>query len=214
MNRHILARQIIDTCLEMSRLGINQGTSGNVSVRYHDGMLITPSGIPYHQLTEDHIVFVDREGKAEAGKCPSSEWRFHQAAYLARPDGHAVVHNHAVHATALAILNRPIPAIHYMISAAGGNDIPCAPYATFGTSQLADNAARALKNRKAILMQHHGVLVCEVNLAKALWLAQEVEVLARLYLAVLALQDPAPTLSDEEITLVLEKFKNYGLRTA
>ena len=125
MERNKLARQIIDTCLEMTRLGLNQGTAGNVSVRYQDGMLITPTGIPYEKLTESHIVFIDGNGKHEEGKLPSSEWRFHMAAYQSRPDANAVVHNHAVHCTAVSILNRPIPAIHYMIAAAGGNSIPC-----------------------------------------------------------------------------------------
>ena len=202
MERNKLARQIIDTCLEMTRLGLNQVTSGNVSVRYQDGMLITPTGIPYEKLTESHIVFIDGNGKHEEGKLPSSEWRFHMAAYQSRPDANAVVHNHAVHCTAVSILNRSIPAIHYMIAAAGGNSIPCAPYATFGTRELSEHVAHALKNRKATLLQHQ----------KALWLAHEVEVLAQLYLTTLAITDPVPVLSDEEIAVVLEKFKTYGLR--
>lgn len=127
MERNRLARQIIDTCLEMTRLGLNQGTAGNVSVRYQGGMLITPTGIPYEKLTESHIVFIDADGQHEQGKLPSSEWRFHMAAYQTRPDANAVVHNHAVHCTAVSILNRPIPAIHYMIAAAGGNSIPARP---------------------------------------------------------------------------------------
>lgn len=134
------------------------------------------------------------------------------AAYQSRPDANAVVHNHAVHCTAVSILNRPIPAIHYMIAAAGGNSIPCAPYATFGTRELSEHVALALKNRKAILLQHHGLIACEANLEKALWLAHEVEVLAQLYLATTAITDPVPVLSDEEIAVVLEKFKTYGLR--
>lgn len=138
-------------------------------------MLITPTGIPYEKLTEAHIVYIDAEGQHEQGKLPSSEWRFHMAAYQTRPDAHAVVHNHAVHSTAVSILNRPIPAIHYMIAAAGGNSIPCAPYATFGTRELSEHVAVALKNRKATLLQHHGLIACEENLEKALWLAHEVE---------------------------------------
>ncbi len=176
------------------------------------GMLITPTGIPYEKLTESHIVFIDGNGKHEEGKLPSSEWRFHMAAYQSRPDANAVVHNHAVHCTAVSILNRSIPAIHYMIAAAGGNSIPCAPYATFGTRELSEHVAQALKNRKATLLQHHGLIACEVNLEKALWLAHEVEVLAQLYLTTLAITDPVPVLSDEEIAVVLEKFKTYGLR--
>lgn len=212
MERDVLAREIIDTCLEMTRLGLNQGTAGNVSVRYQGGMLITPTGTPYDRLTEENIVFVDSDGQFEAGKIPSSEWRFHLAVYQARPDANAVVHNHAVHCTALSILNRPIPAIHYMIAVAGGNSVPCAPYATFGTQKLSEYVYQAMQDRKATLLQHHGLIACEENLQKALWLAHEVEVLARLYLTTLAIVDPVPVLPDEEIAIVLEKFKTYGLR--
>ncbi|MBJ9135954.1 L-fuculose-phosphate aldolase [Citrobacter farmeri] len=212
MERTRLSREIIETCLEMTRLGLNQGTAGNVSARYQDGMLITPSGIPYERMTEQMIVYVDNDGKYEEGKLPSSEWRFHLAAYQTRPEAHAVVHNHAIHCTAVSILNRPIPAIHYMIAAAGGNSIPCAPYATFGTRELSEHVVVALRNRKATLLQHHGLIACEANLQKALWLAHEVEVLAQLYMKTLAVVDPVPVLSDEEIAVVLEKFKTYGLR--
>lgn len=212
MGKDQLANEIIQTCLEMTRLGLNQGTAGNVSARYQDGFLITPSGIPYEKLTVAHIVYVDADGHYEAGKVPSSEWRFHQAVYQTRPDANAVVHNHAVYCTAVSILNRAIPAIHYMIAAAGGNDIPCAPYATFGTRQLSENVVQTIKNRKATLLQHHGLIACEDNLQKALWLALEVEVLAKLYLTTLAVVDPVPVLANEEIAIVLEKFKTYGLR--
>ncbi len=212
MERMRLSREIIETCLEMTSLGLNQGTAGNVSARYENGMLITPSGIPYERLTENMIVYVDNDGKYDKGQLPSSEWRFHLAAYQTRSDANAVVHNHAVHCTAVSILNRPIPAIHYMIAAAGGNSIPCAPYATFGTRELSEHVSVALKNRKATLLQHHGLIACEANLEKALWLAHEVEVLARLYLSTLAIVDPVPELDDEEIAIVLEKFKSYGLR--
>ncbi|RJT27634.1 L-fuculose-phosphate aldolase [Buttiauxella izardii] len=212
MERDVLAREIIDTCLEMTRLGLNQGTAGNISVRYQGGMLITPTGTPYEHLTEANIVFVDADGQFEEGKIPSSEWRFHQAVYQARPEANAVVHNHAVHCTAVSILNRPIPAIHYMIAVGGGNSIPCAPYATFGSKKLSEHVFEVMKDRKATLLQHHGLIACEENLQKALWLAHEVEVLARLYLTTLAIVDPVPVLPDEEIAIVLEKFKSYGLR--
>lgn len=212
MERDKLASEIIQHCLEMTRLGLNQGTAGNISTRYQDGFLITPSGIPYEKLTPAHIVYIDGNGQPDAGKIPSSEWRFHQAIYQTRPDANAVVHNHAIYCTAVSILNRPIPAIHYMIAAAGGNDIPCAPYATFGTKQLSEYVAQCLKYRKATLLQHHGLIACEETLPKALWLAHEMEVLAKLYMATLAVVDPVPVLSDAEIDVVLEKFKTYGLR--
>ncbi|WP_213990272.1 L-fuculose-phosphate aldolase [Sodalis sp. dw_96] len=212
MERTPLAREIIDTCLEMTRLGLNQGTAGNVSVRFRDGMLITPSGVPYDHLDEQQIVFVDGEGQGETDKIPSSEWRFHLAVYHTRPDANAVIHNHALNCTGVSILNRPIPAIHYMIAAAGGEDIPCAPYATFGSRELSEHVAVAMRYRKATLLQHHGLIAAEENLSKALWLAHEVEVLAALYLKLLPIVQPVPVLPSDEIARVVEKFKTYGLR--
>ncbi|WP_241722222.1 L-fuculose-phosphate aldolase [Raoultella sp. HC6] len=211
MERTAIARQIIDTCLEMSRMGLNQGTSGNISVRFGDGMLITPTSVPYEQLSEDDIVFVDGQGRAETGKTPSTEWRFHQAILQAKPEENVVLHNHAVHATAVAILNREIPAIHYMVAAAGGKKIPCAGYATYGTQALSDYAVTAMTGYKATLLQHHGMIACGKTLEKALWLAQEVEVLARLYLLTLAVTPDVPVLSDAAIDEVLQKFHGYGL---
>ena len=212
MNRKQLSREIIDTCLEMTRLGLNQGTAGNVSVRYNGGMLITPTGTPYDQMTEDSIVYVDADGHYEAGKLPSSEWRFHHAVYQARPDLDAVVHNHSLNCSAVSILGKDIPAIHYMIAVGGANRIPCVPYATFGTPKLAEYVQDGIKQSKAILMQHHGLIAAEKNLKKALWLAHEVEVLATWYMKLLAITDDVPVLSDEEIKVVLGKFSTYGLR--
>ncbi len=213
MNREQLAQQIIDTCLEMNALGLNQGTSGNVSARYQEGMLITPSGIPYSKLTPDMIVYVDENGVYEAGKVPSSEWHFHLACYSARPDLNAVVHNHAVNSTAVSILNVAIPALHYMVAVTGTDHVPCIPYATFGTQDLADYVTDGMRQSKAILMQHHGMIAMEVNLEKALWLANEVEVLASLYLKVSSVSEKVPVLSDQEMRTVLDKFKTYGLKS-
>lgn len=212
MNRQQLSQKIIDTCLEMTRLGLNQGTAGNVSVRYHGGMLITPTGMPYDKMREDDIVYVDQHGQFEAGKLPSSEWQFHLAVYQARQDVDAVVHNHAMHCAAVSILNRPIPAIHYMIAVGGADQIPCVPYATFGTAKLAEFVKQGIRQSKAILLAHHGLIAAERNLDKALWLAHEVEVLASWYLKLLATGLPIPTLSAQEMAAVLEKFKSYGLR--
>lgn len=212
MNRQTLARKIIDTCLEMTHLGLNQGTAGNISVRYQDGMLITPSGMPYEKMTEDDIVYVDNEGNFEAGKLPSSEWQFHLAVYQTRPELNAVVHNHAINCTGVSILNKDIPAIHYMIGVTGTNHVPCVPYATFGTWQLAEYVKQGIAKSKAILLQHHGMIAAEVNLEKALWVAHEVEVLAEWYLKLLAITPDVPVLSDEEIKVVLGKFSTYGLR--
>lgn len=212
MNREQLSKEIINCCLEMTRLGLNQGTAGNVSVRYKDGMLITPTGIAYEKLTTNHIVYVDNQGHYEAGKLPSSEWSFHLAVYNNRDDVHAVIHNHAIHCAAVSILGEDIPAIHYMVAVGGNNHIPCVPYATFGSKALAAHVAAGIAESNAILLEHHGCVVTEVNLEKALWLANEVETLAKLYMQLLATGKDIPLLSDEEMIIVLEKFKNYGLR--
>ncbi|MCE0492414.1 L-fuculose-phosphate aldolase [Vibrio salinus] len=212
MNRELLSKQIIHTCLEMTRLGLNQGTAGNVSVRYQSGMLITPTGIPYEQLTTEKIVYVDGEGKYEEGKLPSSEWGFHLAIYKERDDVNAVVHNHATHCAAVSIFDECIPAIHYMVAVGGNNHIPCVPYATFGTKKLAENVAQGIKKSKAILLSHHGCIAAEDNLEKALWLAHEVEILATWYMQLLATGKKFQLLSDGEMDIVLAKFKNYGLR--
>ncbi|STO55309.1 L-fuculose phosphate aldolase [Canicola haemoglobinophilus] len=212
MNRQQLSRKIIDTCLEMTRLGLNQGTAGNVSVRYKDGMLITPTGTPYELLTEDNIVYVDNNGKHEEGKLPSSEWHFHLAVYQARSDVDAVVHNHSINCAVVSILEKPIPPFHYMIAVGGTDHIPCIPYATFGTHKLAEYVKEGIKESKAILLAHHGLIAAEQNLDKALWLAHEVEVLAQWYMKLLATGLEIPLLNQEEMAVVLEKFKSYGLR--
>ncbi|AOM39357.1 L-fuculose-phosphate aldolase [Xenorhabdus hominickii] len=212
MNREQITQEIIETCLKMNKLGLNQGTSGNISARYHNGFLITPSGVPYEKLAPEQIVYISDEGKYEADKVPSSEWHFHLACYQARPELNAVVHNHAINATAVSILNHAIPAIHYMIAVTGTDNIPCIPYATFGTTELADSVKTEIKHSKALLMQHHGMIAMEVNLEKALWLANEIEILAQLYLKILPIIENVPVLSKAEMQRVLEKFKNYGLK--
>lgn len=210
MNRTALARQIIDTCLEMTRLGLNQGTAGNVSVRYQNGMLITPTGTPYEKMTEDDIVYVDNNGQHEEGKLPSSEWQFHLAVYEARPELNAVVHNHALNCAAVSILEQDIPPIHYMIACTGTDHIPCVPYATFGTHQLADYVREGIAKSKAILLAHHGLITTDVSLDKALSIAHEVEVISDWYLKLLATGKEIPLLSNEQMAVVLEKFKSYG----
>lgn len=210
-----LRRAIVGTALEMERLGINQGTSGNVSARYRAGLLITPSGVSARELDEKHTVWLplDIADDAELLRIerPSSEWRIHRDILRARDDIDAVVHTHSIAATALAIHGRDIPALHYMVAAAGGKSIRCAPYAVFGSQQLSDHVLAALADRRACLLAHHGVIALGADLARAVWLAHEVEVLAKQYL--LALQiGPPPLLSDEQMDEVLEKFKTYGRR--
>ena len=163
-----LRTALIVTAIELNASGINQGTSGNLSVRADDGFLITPSGMQYSVLKPEDVVFMNLSGEHNASRIPSSEWRFHRDIYAARNDAGAIVHTHSVHATALACLDRGIPAFHYMVAAAGGRDIRCAPYATYGTQALSDFAVAALAERKACLLAHHGVIALGNGLNSAL----------------------------------------------
>ena len=201
---------VLDCARAMSAMKLSPGRSGNVSRRWRDGMLITPSGIAYDETTPRDIVFVATDGSVPKGaRKPSSEWRFHLAAYAARPDRHAVVHSHSMHATVLACARRAIPAFHYMVAAAGGADIPCVPYATFGSEALSDVVAAGLKDRDACLMANHGQIAIGASLTAALELAAEVEVLAEQYYKVLTLEKPV-ILDAAEMARVIEKFKGYG----
>lgn len=204
-----LRGEIVRTCLAMEAKGINQGTSGNVSARWGDGLLVTPSGLPYETMAPEDIIYLDMDGTPHGPHNPSSEWRFHRDIMRERNDVNAICHAHPVYCTGLSILNKDVPAVHYMIAAAGGPTIRCAPYATYGTDELSQNALRALEGRLACLLSNHGLIACGPSLSRALWLAGEVEVLCRQY--VVALQAGTPVvLSDEEIAHVVEKFKGYG----
>jgi L-fuculose-phosphate aldolase len=203
-------QSIIDACREMNRLGINQGTSGNISLRHDDGMLITPTSVPYHAMKPDQIVFLKLDGAPPARQRPSSEWRFHRDILKARSEVNAVVHAHPPYATMLAIMGREIPAVHYMIACAGGDTIRCAPYATFGTEELSHHAVAALEGRSACLLAHHGMIAVGASLAKAMWLAVEVETLARQYHGALQIGTP-PLLSKAEIENVRARMAGYGL---
>ena len=201
---------VIETAMAMSRSGLSPGRSGNVSCRHGEGMLITPTGMAYDEIEPADIVFVGNDGSAGAKqRKPSSEWHFHLAAYQARPDRAALVHTHSLHATVLACAHKFIPAFHYMVAVAGGKDIPCVPYATFGTEELARHVAAGLKDRDACLMANHGQIAIGETLSQALELAFEVEVLAEQYFKVLLLGAPH-ILSDGEMALMREKFKTYG----
>ena len=200
---------IIDACRRMNALGINQGTSGNISLRHKDGMLITPTSVPYESMAPEQIVFMEMNGSFTEGQRPSSEWRFHLDILRSRGEVEAVVHAHPTYATILAIMGLDIPPIHYMIAVAGGETIRCAPYATYGTQELSEHAIKALEGRMACLLGHHGMIAVGPSLAKALWLAVEVETLARQYHGCLQIGGP-PLLSKAEIELVRRKMAGYG----
>jgi len=203
---------LLAACRAMDAVRLSPGTSGNLSVRDGEGYWITPSGVPYDRLEADMMVFMDMKGGWKGDLKPSSEWRFHLDIYRERADANGICHTHSTHATALACLREGIPAFHYMVAAAGGPDIRCAPYMTFGTQELSDAALAALTDRRACLLANHGVIALGATVEKALKLAQEVESLAQQYL--LSRQNGDPVILDEaEMKVVLEKFGTYGQQT-
>jgi L-fuculose-phosphate aldolase len=194
---------------QMNALGINQGKSGNLSVRLGDGFLVTPSAIAYESIQPEDIVKMRWDGTYDGKRRPSTEWRLHRDIYLQRKDANAIVHAHAMFATTLACLDREIPAFHYMVAVAGGSTIPCASYATFGSQELSDATVTALEGRKACLMSHHGMVAFSDVLPAALSLAVEVETLAAMYWRLLQIGPPT-VLPADEMGRVLTKFATYG----
>ncbi len=203
-------RSVLEHGQKMNALGINQGTSGNLSLRFGEGLLITPSGIPYEEMTPEDVVFMRMDGSYEGRHAPSTEWRFHRDILATKPEVNAVVHAHPAYCTALSIVWRGIPAVHYMIAAALG-DVRVAPYATFGTEELSKNALKALEGRFACLLAHHGMIALGLTLPRALWLANEVETIARQYTIALQIGEPK-VLPEDEIRRVIERFQSYGMK--
>ena len=208
MTEQILRQQLRDYALQLNSSGLSVGRSGNLSIRYKDGCLITPSGVDYQQLSAADMVRIDLDGhKVEGGLDPSSEWHFHCGLYRSRPDVHAVVHAHPTYCTSLACSHHSIPAFHYMVAVAGGKDIPLAPYALFGTEELSEHVTQALLERQACLLANHGMIAVGSDLPAAFNLALEVETLAQQYCEALKLGN-ANTLSDEQMQDVLDKFES------
>jgi L-fuculose-phosphate aldolase len=206
-----LREAIIRNARWMNDIGLNQGTSGNLSVRHGDRMLITPTAIPYDDIEPEMIASMSiggRYGSWEGPIRPSSEWRFHLDIMLSRPDVNAIVHTHSSFATILAIARKPIPAVHYMIAAFGGNDVRVADYATYGTKALSENALKALEGRNGCLLANHGMIAAGPNLERAMWLAVELETLAKQYYHSLAIGPVI--LPDSAIDETLASFAGYG----
>ncbi len=206
--------QLLAISHQLCSLGLNRGTSGNVSVRVNNearqaGLLITPSGMAADKMTPSDMVWMDFSGNVSGQNQPSSEWRFHLDILQHRPEVNAVIHTHSMFATTLSTLRLDIPAFHYMIALAGGDSIRCAPYALFGSQQLSDHALQALQDRRACLLANHGMISIGATLEKALDITVEVETLSEQYLRALQVGKPH-ILSDGEMREVQEKFKGYG----
>ena len=208
---HEIRSHMVDICRRMNSSGINQGTSGNLSVRIEEGFLITPTSLRYELMTAADIVEMDFDGQYSGDRLPSSEWRFHRDILTARPDRDVVLHCHSSFATSVAIHGRDIPAIHYMVAIAGGNVIKCAGYVAYGTQELSDLAVAALGPRDACLLGHHGQIAIGTDMERALRIAIEVETLARFYIQSSMLCEP-PVLSDQQMKQVIEQMgrMRYG----
>ncbi|CAJ0854275.1 L-fuculose-phosphate aldolase [freshwater sediment metagenome] len=206
--------EIVTGALELERLGLNHGSAGNLSLRFGEAVLVTPSGVPARDLRPEMVALMplaDETGAFEGPLPPSSEWRFHLDVYRARPDVNAVVHMHSTYATTLATLRRPIPAVHYMIAAFGGPSVPCVGYASYGTPELSQLVVEGLKDRDGVLLANHGAIVVGADMRRALWRAVELEALAQVYY--LGSMAGAPVvLPDDEIWRTVERFRSYGPR--
>ncbi|HUJ00279.1 MAG TPA: class II aldolase/adducin family protein [Usitatibacter sp.] len=210
MNEREARERLVAAARRMRDLGLNPGRSGNASLRFGAGFLVTPTGLAYERMEPEDIVLVEAaSGAARGRRAPSSEWRLHRDIYARRPEAGGVAHTHSPHATTLACLRRPIPPFHYEVAFAGGSDIRCSGYATFGTQALSDGALAALEGRRACLLANHGAVAIGATVEEAVELAERVESLARLYWQ--ALQVGEPVLLDEvEMDRVVEKFRTYG----
>ena len=203
-------RELLEVARRMSSAGLSHGTSGNLSVRVERGLLITPTGMPYDEMSTEDMVEVMFDGHTpHAQRIPSSEWRLHRDIYQRRADGNAIVHTHSRFCTTLACLRQPIPAVHYMIAVTGSSIVRCAPYATFGSEELSKVTVETLGNDNACLMANHGMVAVGANLAAALKVASEVELLAEQYWRALQVGQPH-VLDDAEIARVMESYRTYG----
>lgn len=205
-----LRKDIVAFAQKMSDSGLSAGKSGNLSARWQNNVLITPTGIDYQQLSPVDIVCIDLQGNViDSELKPSSEWLFHCAIYQTYQAVNAIVHTHSHFCTALACTQRAIPAFHYMVAEFGSDHVPCADYATFGTEQLAENATAALQQSTACLLAHHGAITTGNTVKQAYESAVNLEALAGQYCEALKIGNVS-LLGSEEMQRVLEKFKSYG----
>ena len=204
-----LRDQLVAALRGLDERGLNRGSTGNLSHRCGEGMLITPTGMGADDLGAADLVWLGDDGTLRGAWQPSSEWHFHQAVYRARPELQAVVHTHSIHATALACLGRGLPAFHYMVAVAGGDSVPCVPYHLFGSEALSAAVVIAMRGRQACLLAHHGLVAAGTSLAQAMKIAIEVEALCEVYLKALAVGEPT-TLDAAQMAEVIARFGRYG----
>jgi L-fuculose-phosphate aldolase len=209
MNEKELRSELVRIANKLDTQGLNRGTSGNLSARFGEGMLITPSGMGAEGLSEDDIVFVHMDGTSRGRWQPSSEWLFHRDIFVQRGEVGAVVHTHSIAATALACLRKDIPPFHYMIALIGDDSIRCAQYATFGTQELSNNVLIALRDRKACLLANHGMIATGKDLDEAFKITVELETLSEMYLRALQAGEPV-LLSAQEFQDAQSRFAGYG----
>jgi L-fuculose-phosphate aldolase len=202
--------QLLIITQKLAELGLNKGTAGNCSVRFEDGFLVTPSGMPVEDVLPSSMVRMQFDGSYEANKIPSSEWRFHRDILQNRPEINAVIHTHSQFATTMACLHKSIPPFHYMIAVTGADSITCAPYAPFGTQVLSDHALAALYHSKACLLANHGMIALGRDLEDALAVTVEVENLCEQYWRILQIEPNPPLLTEQEMREVFQQFKGYG----
>lgn len=216
MQVHVIRAAMVAACQDMSRSGLNQGTSGNLSVRVAEHMLVTPTATPPDALTPDMMAAMridDEEGRFSGPLAPSSEWRFHRDIYRARSDVGAIVHAHAPHATALSMLRKNLPAAHYMIAAFQTHEIICTDYAPYGTAELSALVVAGLGEAHGVLLGSHGMIAVGETLERAMWRAHELETLARHYLLACQIGEPV-ILPKDEIEALIPRFRDYGLKGA
>ncbi|NOX80137.1 MAG: class II aldolase [Deltaproteobacteria bacterium] len=204
-------RDLLDTARSVNRRGLSQGTTGNLSVRLADGFLITPSALPYEACHAEDMVWMGLDGEVRGQRKPSTEWRLHRDIYANRPEAGAILHAHPPWCTTLACLEREIPAFHYMVAMAGGDNIRCAPYAIFGSQALSDSVLLALHKRTACLLAHHGMVCFAADLDRVLALGLEIEALAGVYVRTLQIGEPK-LLGQDEMRQVLDRFADYRNR--
>lgn len=204
-----IRKSIIDASLLLERKKLNQGKAGNISIRWKNGMLITPSGISYEGMKPKDIVFVDSKGRYEGIWKPSSEWRFHLDILKNRKEFNVIIHNHPAYGSGMSILRKDIKAYHYMIGFMGGDTIRCSTFAPPGTEELSKAALKALRDRKACLLANHGTISCGKDLDEALFLTEEFEILCK-QITIAKINGSPKLVEKKYMKIIIEAIKSYG----